>query len=246
MHYIFADDDPEILTEALARHHRTAEEFEGDDPESDQGASQEAHPRPSSSSNSGINSNSGSRDRAILLDLAPAAPGGPGRGFEVSWASSLTPDWAVMGARIAGRVDEDDGPSPPPATAQHQRDGALILRVEGVAVEEVDSTAAAPHPPAQAKAPPHEGGELQSPGVAAGANRPQPQPHQRSSSEEYTSLMDEFEKRMDVMRRVVDAGEERRRKTEADPLAADDAAAGDADPKGGNEEEEPRRQSGSD
>ncbi|KAL1845072.1 hypothetical protein VTK73DRAFT_1185 [Phialemonium thermophilum] len=61
VHYIFADDDPEILTEALARHHRTAEDPDDDDDDGDQQLlSQDNDPtsrRP--------------RDRAILLDLVP-------------------------------------------------------------------------------------------------------------------------------------------------------------------------------
>jgi len=226
VHYIFADDDPEILTEALARHHHTAEELEGDDPESDQPGSQD-----------GRHDSAG--DRAILLDLAPA-PGGPGSGLEVSWASSLTPDWAVVGAHIARSVDGDDGPSPQPqgTTAhQHQRGaagtGPLILRVEGVAVE------VTPAPPG---APGRDLGQLE-----GGANRQQQQPaHQRAPSDEYPGLMDEFEKRMGVLRRVVDTGEERQRKTEADPLAGDAATQGDVATEEGDGEEEPRRQSGSD
>lgn len=224
VHYIFADDDPEILTEALARHHLTPEELEGEDPESDQAGQQEGR-------------RDAPNDRAILLDLT-SGPSGPGGGLQVSWASSLTPDWAVVGARVSGRVDDDDGLSPQP-----QRDaegtGSLILRVEGVAVE------AAPPGTVPPGAPPGKGpGSLEGGEPQPGANRPQQ--HQRSPSDEYPGLIEEFERRMGVMRRVVDTGEERRRKTEADAPAVEDAQEGGVVGNVGDGEEGARRQSGSD
>ncbi|KAK3904586.1 hypothetical protein C8A05DRAFT_31650 [Staphylotrichum tortipilum] len=75
VHYIFADDDPEILTAALAHHHGSA--FEDNDEE---------------------NERDNPPDRAVLLDMEPTADGS---GVDVAWASSLTPDWAVTSARVS-------------------------------------------------------------------------------------------------------------------------------------------------
>ncbi|KAK1762077.1 hypothetical protein QBC33DRAFT_602165 [Phialemonium atrogriseum] len=276
VHYIFADDDPELLTEALARHHRTPEDLEVDDPDagpdpdpdSDQAASQEHRRDAASASATSSSSSSGSHhlDRAILIDLVPADgnnSSSPGGGLEVAWASSLTPDWAVVGARVASQADDDDdGHGHGPAADQehlhhhqHRRHrkgsggagaGSLILKIEGVGAEA--AAAARPLPVAGVVVPgrnsPAEGGEpQQSPGLAGGAGGKQQQ-RPSPGSEEYPALMDEFDKRMGVLRRVVEAGEERRRRTEADLLAAAAAAAasgeeegeGDADYHGGEDE----------
>ncbi|KAK7429192.1 hypothetical protein QQZ08_004202 [Neonectria magnoliae] len=71
--------------------------------------------------------------RALVVDLAPAPAGDPGR-WAVSWASSLSPDFAVTGSSVAlqqhdaDEADEDD----------RRGGGALMLRVEGVEHEAVD------------------------------------------------------------------------------------------------------------
>lgn len=75
VHYIFADDDPEILTAALAHHQGVTYDDSGDE------GGQPDTP-----------------DRGVLLDMEPTADGS---GLEVAWASSLTPDWAATSAHLS-------------------------------------------------------------------------------------------------------------------------------------------------
>ncbi|RGP60657.1 hypothetical protein FLONG3_10788 [Fusarium longipes] len=65
-------------------------------------------------------------DRALVVDLAPAPEGSPNR-WAVSWASSLTPDFAVTESSVAVQQSEGD-----------ENNGA-ILRVEGVEREPVEA-----------------------------------------------------------------------------------------------------------
>ncbi|KAF5021391.1 hypothetical protein F66182_6580 [Fusarium sp. NRRL 66182] len=62
--------------------------------------------------------------RALVVDLAPAPSSDPSR-WAVSWAASLTPDFAVTKSSVAVQQSEGDG-------------GALMLRVEGVEREPVE------------------------------------------------------------------------------------------------------------
>ncbi|KAK4153367.1 hypothetical protein C8A00DRAFT_43726 [Chaetomidium leptoderma] len=82
VHYIFADDDPEILTAALAHHQGVAYDDSGDE-----------------------GGQSDSPDRGVLLDMEPTADGS---GLEVAWASSLTPDWAATSAHLS-RMEGGNG-----------------------------------------------------------------------------------------------------------------------------------------
>lgn len=136
VHYIFADDDPEVLTRALT----------ASDPAASGGTD---------------------TTRSILLDIAQGD-----EGWQVSHASSLSTDWAVVDAGL--RPMED-------AEGQEGAAGGLMLRIEGV---EGDS------------------GNLEaSEGARDG----------RDGREEYGALVGEFERRMGVLRRVVGAGEARRK-----------------------------------
>ncbi|KAK3346206.1 hypothetical protein B0T25DRAFT_571355 [Lasiosphaeria hispida] len=172
LHYIFADDDPELLTAALARHHHGGAEIEG-------GSNLERRNTP--------------RECAIILDLVPTADGA---GLEVAWASSLSPDWAVVSARVS-RMEGVDGAQP---TSHSDSFAALMLTIEGVSVE---SSSAGPPTTAKISTPE---AELQSSG-GSGARPPQTQP----AMEEYANLLSDFERRMAVLRRVVEAGGERQR-----------------------------------
>ncbi|KAK0713878.1 hypothetical protein B0T26DRAFT_651266 [Lasiosphaeria miniovina] len=176
VHYIFADDDADDLTAALAHHHRAGSWGDREDAGSDSG-----------------------RDRAILLDMAPAIEG---PGFEVVWASSLSPDWAVVSARV-GRMEGGDGGSL--AVGRSSSLGALVLRIEGVSLESPSGAAMLTGP---VNAPTPEA-DLQSSG-ASGTRQQQP------AGEEYTGLLLEFEKRMGVLRRVVEAGGEKHCKDDGD------------------------------
>ncbi|KAF4990949.1 hypothetical protein FGRMN_8140 [Fusarium graminum] len=66
--------------------------------------------------------------RALVVDLAPAPEGDPSR-WAVSWASSLTPDFAVTNSSVAVQQSEGD---------ENGGAGALMLRVEGVEREPVE------------------------------------------------------------------------------------------------------------
>ncbi|KAM6537343.1 hypothetical protein FALCPG4_003269 [Fusarium falciforme] len=68
-------------------------------------------------------------DRALVVDLVPAPEGDSSR-WAVSWAASLTPDFAVTKSNVAVQQSEgdDDG----------RNGGALMLRVEGVEREPVE------------------------------------------------------------------------------------------------------------
>ena len=187
VHYVFADDDPYELARALDA------AAAGDD-----------------GSEAGSRAGAGA-DRAILLDLVPAADGA-GPGYEVAAASSLSPDWAVT----AARVDRMEG-SPPPSSAGAagaEEGGALVLRIEGLSL-----APDAPSPvPAKTPSPSEEMQSSDGSGRAAAAGPP---------PEDYGLLMDEFDRRMGVLRKVVEVGEERRRTMsapDADEQPVDDDA----------------------
>ncbi|KAK3367466.1 hypothetical protein B0H63DRAFT_489237 [Podospora didyma] len=173
VHYIFADDDPEVLTTALAQHHRVDEYEGGEDDDMDN-----------------------PHDRAVILDMAPTKEE---PGYEVAWASSLSPDWAVVSARLSPMGGGGDGGGGGTAGGRSGSPGALVLRIEGMSVEPTSSLGKTPTPEA----------ELQSSG-GSGARR------YNTAPDDYTGLLHDFEKRMRVLRRVVDAGSERQRKALAD------------------------------
>jgi hypothetical protein len=163
VHYVFADDDPETLTAALAQHHHGLYENTGDDDESN-----------------------GPSDRAIILDMESTADSSD---LEVAWASSLSPDWAVTSARVS-RIEGGDG------RVRAGPSGGLVLKIEGVGIE--------PSSGPLGKTPSPEA-ELQSSGGSAGRQQPVP------SAEEYADLLQDFEKRMVILRKVVEAGAARQR-----------------------------------
>ncbi|KAK3935458.1 anaphase-promoting complex subunit 11 RING-H2 finger-domain-containing protein [Diplogelasinospora grovesii] len=212
VHYIFANDNPEILTAALAQHHREADDEQDND---------DADP----------DSENAPTDRAIVLDVVPTAAntgGGGGIGFKVAWASSLSPDWAVVSARVSRMEGGDGGGHGDGTTGRSSPPGALMLKIEGVSVDRSSSSSVAAAAAAAAAAAvgkgstPPEGGELLSSG--SGTRQQQQQQHHRQqqhqqlqqpATEEYTGLLQDFEKRMGVLRRVVETGEERQRRVAA-------------------------------
>jgi hypothetical protein len=101
----------------------------------------------------------------------------------------------------------------------------LTLQIEGVSVERSGPTPSSSR--GKIGTSPMEGEGRGSRGAAGGKQ----QNLEQQPSEEYPALMDEFDKRMDVLRRVVEATEVRRRTMEA-------AAEGDD---GGEDEEETQR-----
>ncbi|KAI1759976.1 hypothetical protein GGR53DRAFT_108832 [Hypoxylon sp. FL1150] len=103
--YIFSDDDPDVLTQALADL----------DPELDESAADPALPH----------------NRAMILDLAPDTNGG----YSVAWASSLSPSWAVLDAhlsQISPPSSDGESNNENEGGESSGRADRLMLRIEGV------------------------------------------------------------------------------------------------------------------
>ncbi|KAI0383539.1 hypothetical protein F5Y04DRAFT_27473 [Hypomontagnella monticulosa] len=174
--YVFSDDDPDILTQALAEL----------DPDINESTSDPAF----------------SPRRAMILDLAPDSTGG----YSIAWASSLSPSWAILDAQLSqiSSPSSDGGSN----NGNEGGDGGnrvdrLMLRIDGVETGGLGSE-----------------GELsgeasrQGSGTASGGGSGH---HDRDrEAEDYTNIVDKFERRMTTLRKIVDAGEERRRKIAAD------------------------------
>lgn len=170
VHYIFSDDDPDLLSQALAQQ-------------------QEANTHESATETAPAN-------RAVLLDLASDLEGG----YRVASASSLSPAWAVLDAQLS-RI------SPPPSDGgsggghvheSPKKPDRLMLRIEGIEAGSAGSE-----------------GELRlsdrsAPGSGATSSSSIMQ-RDKGEGEDYAQLVDEFEKRMSMLRKVVEASEERRR-----------------------------------
>ncbi|KZZ93822.1 hypothetical protein AAL_05538 [Moelleriella libera RCEF 2490] len=116
--------------------------------------------------------------RAVVVDLHPSPDN---TRWCVSWASSLSPDFALTGSNITTRqqhADDDD-----------DDDRHATLRLEGVERESLPDIDAASG-----------GGSLRSSASGASAER-----------EDVDALADDFRRRMGVLRKVVAEGEKRRR-----------------------------------
>ncbi|KAI0400797.1 hypothetical protein F4802DRAFT_601688 [Xylaria palmicola] len=175
--YIFSDDDPDLLTQALAEcEHTYADESASD---------------------------SALANRAIILDLAPNEDGN----YSVAWASSLSPSWAVLNAQLSQI-------SPPSSDAGHSsgsgagdtgdnskrnRPDRLMLRIEGIETSTPSSLSELRISDEVAR---------QRPGSASG----QREREHVGEGDDYASTLDEFEKRMATLRKVVNASEDRRKK----------------------------------
>ncbi|KAI1209756.1 uncharacterized protein F4807DRAFT_89049 [Annulohypoxylon truncatum] len=169
--YIFSDDDPDILTQALA--------------ELDTGVDE-------STSDPALR-----HSRAMILDLAPNSNGG----YSVAWASSLSASWAVLDTQLShippassdGSNDGDEGGD------NNARADRLMLRIDGIETSALGS----------------EGGtsgeaSRQGSGIASGGGSGH-HDRERGETEDYTNIVDKFERRMTTLRKIVEAGEERRR-----------------------------------
>lgn len=177
--YIFSDDDPDILTQALAEL----------DPNID-----DSTPNPALSSN-----------RGIILDLAPDSTGG----YSVAWASSLSPSWAVLDAQLSQiSPPSSDGESNNGNEGRESsgRAGRLMLRIDGVESNALSSGGST-------------SGEASGQGLGSGSGGgggSGQHDRERGDIEDYTNLVDRFERRMTTLRKIVDAGEERRRRIAVD------------------------------
>lgn len=130
--------------------------------------------------------------RALVVDLAP--PANPSGKWTVSWASSLTPDFAVTASQLSlqqhgsgsGTNEGDEGENNEAASS------SVMLRVEGVEREAVPADTK----PTNANLR----GSSSSGGSAAGI----------IGREDVDQLTEEFKRRMGVLKKVVDEGERRR------------------------------------
>ncbi|KAJ0108012.1 hypothetical protein J7T55_008148 [Diaporthe amygdali] len=206
VHYIFSDDDPEILTQALARHgHRAS---------------------PDASANRAPPLQAPPSERAIVLDLVPnpsdnlqSASSAPG--YDVAWVSSLSSSWAVVAAKTSVMTEEH---SNNPNTLENESGAGqqLVLRIEGVGDNAISSSAAAP---AQGPGTRARKASLDERDLRMSASSPSGAV-QDKAKEDYGAIVDEFEKRMSVLRKVVDAGLERQRSAGGARPSDDELPAG--------------------
>jgi hypothetical protein len=188
--YVFSDDDPDLLTQALAQQHNgnLSESVEDPTPE----------------------------HRAILLDLTQDSDGG----YMVASASSLSPSWAVLDAqvsRISPPSSDGDGSNPAnpgeaaAADVLNKKPERLMLRIEGVESRTlgIDGELRLTN---EKGGPGGGSGSGSNSGSGLGSGQ---KDRDRAENDDYTSLIDEFDKRMGTLRKVVDAGEDRRRKVAA-------------------------------
>ncbi|KAL1858777.1 hypothetical protein Daus18300_009911 [Diaporthe australafricana] len=225
VHYVFSDDDPDILTEALARHgHQTF---------------------PDASANTASPLYAPASERAIVLDLVPksidnhqSASSAPR--YDVAWVSSLSSSWAVVTAKTSAMTEEDSNNA---GTLENESGAGqrLVLRIEGVGDSAVlSNNAALQTPGTRTRKPSVDERDLRmsasSPSGAA----------QDKAKEDYAAIVDEFEKRMSVLRKVVDAGLERQRGVNGAGSAGDELAVGVAarggSPRIHGEEQSPQQQ----
>ncbi|KAH7027764.1 uncharacterized protein B0I36DRAFT_364918 [Microdochium trichocladiopsis] len=174
--YIFSDDDPDMLTQALAECEATEAQ-------------------------------EGSRHRAMMLDLSPDANGG----YSIAGATSLSPSWAVLSAELSqisppssdgGNNNDSRNDGDEPA----KRPERLMLRVEGVE----SSTLGSEVDMALSEDQNRQGSGSRS-GLSSGAtNSRADMAPTNDNMEDYGVLIEDFQKRMLMLRKVVDAGEERR------------------------------------
>ncbi|KAL0935003.1 anaphase-promoting complex subunit 11 [Colletotrichum truncatum] len=154
--YIFLDDDPDILTSALATQHAANQV-----------------PAPSASTSKTGRSQPNPADRTILLDMVP----GPDGQWAISSAASLSADFAVTEASISRQEGE--------------KEGGMVLKIDGVESEGIGA-----------------GGDKDKTDSLPSSNSGVA----KSGGEDYGPLLEDFERKMSVLRRVVKAGEGRAEK----------------------------------
>ncbi|KAK8061414.1 hypothetical protein PG994_007780 [Apiospora phragmitis] len=174
VHYIFNDDDPDILSQALAQQHGLNVDESTSDPKS--------------------------HSRTVLLDVEPDADGG----YKVSWASSLSPSWAVVDARLSRITppSEAEGAKPSDHAENSQKSDRLMLRIDGI-----EAASAGTESELRLS---NRSGQGSGSGSSIGSSQ------REKETESYSTLVDEFERRMVMLRKMVDWSEERRQKVEAE------------------------------
>lgn len=261
VHYIFSDDDPDILTDALAQYsHQNEQQLQHQrrqSPAKGPSSSDRALPQQQLQSSSSPAPPPVSSDRAIVLDLVPkaAAPSSShenvattstasfsSQQYEVAWASSLSADWAVVSAKLSAMPDDDtsargrgpDDHDQEGGDAQPPQQQRFMLHIEGI-----DSSAGVPtsgtmtnvnrarKTSAATRRPSLGDRDLRgsSGSVNSGDKGATSASQQQQGKEDYGVIVDEFGKRMGVLRKVLDAGLERQRKVAA-ATTTDDGGAG--------------------
>lgn len=237
IHYIFSDDDPDILTEELAQYsqqHAKYSPAKGPSPSGSTSNKPTPQRHPDSAPTPGPN------DRAIVLDLVPKqtinVEGGDNPAsitpapaeYEVAWASSLSADWAVISAKISPLADETAARSASDDDGGAQTQQRLMLRIEGVDIDGClpsSSTSRARYSSAAARRPSLDERDIRmSSGSTGGDKNAQGGGGvgaQQATQEDYDAIVDEFDKRMGMLRKVIDAGLERQRKVAATAEGAD-------------------------
>ncbi|KAK3484612.1 uncharacterized protein B0T23DRAFT_408841 [Neurospora hispaniola] len=198
VHYVFADDDPDILTAALAYHHQERSE-------------QDAPPSPD---NDERLYNKEPRDRAVILDVAPSSNG---NGLQVAWASSLSSDWAVVSAQVMRMEDQASSGSANAAggvfaaSSPSLHTGPSMLKIEGIAIDPSSSSSSllsSSRLGSGGKLSSTPEGDLQSSLTGKGKQATMAPP----APEDYAALLQDFERRIGVLKRVAEAGSERQRR----------------------------------
>ncbi|CAJ2500180.1 Uu.00g030330.m01.CDS01 [Anthostomella pinea] len=190
--YIFSDDDPDVLTQALAEH-------------------SDAHNIDASGSDP--------TNHAMILDLAPTndAEGGNTK-YSVAWSSSLSPSWAVLDTQLSqisppssdgenssnngGGGDGDDGDGSNNRNINNSRPDRLMLRIEGVESGALGSSSTLTELRVSSEA---------NTNTSASGSGSRSGQRDRADSEDYSGIVGEFERRMATLRKVVNASEDRRR-----------------------------------
>ncbi|KAK8104145.1 uncharacterized protein PG998_011178 [Apiospora kogelbergensis] len=177
VHYIFNDDDPDILSQALAHQHERNVDESTSDPQS--------------------------HGRTVLLDVEPDADGG----YKVSWASSLSPSWAVVDAQLSriAPPSEAAGADTSGSADNPQKSDRLMLRIDGI-----EAASAGTESELRLS---NRSGQGSGSGSSLGSSQ------RDRDNESYSTLVDEFERRMVMLRKMVDSSEERRQKVEAEAAA---------------------------
>ncbi|TGJ84530.1 hypothetical protein E0Z10_g4233 [Xylaria hypoxylon] len=195
--YIFSDDDPDILTQALAECEHTYADESGSEP--------------------------APANRTILLDLASNDDGR----YSVSWASSLSPSWAILNAQLSqiSPPSSDTGQSSgsgagDAGTDDSNRPDRLMLRIEGVETS-------APSSSSELRISNETSHQRSGSASGSGSGSGQRERERAGEADDYASMLGEFEKRMITLRNVVNASEDRRKKIAPQTVGEGELAAQD-------------------
>ncbi|KAJ2972509.1 hypothetical protein NUW58_g9171 [Xylaria curta] len=132
---------------------------------------------------------------------------------DVAWASSLSPSWAVLNAQLSQI-------SPPSSDAGHSSGS-------GAGDPGVETNA----PTSLSELRISDEASRQRPGSASGSGSGQRERDRPGEVDDFSTTLDEFEKRMAILRKVVDAGEDRRKKMAPQTTSQADVTAPNTAPK---------------